>query len=137
MKINYLAVVICGILYWLLGAVWYGALFGKRWMALEGVTMAQGQSQKGVAAMYLVSFLLGLLMAYVMAHVCAWRRANTASLGAAIGVVVWIGFVAPVTFTNSMYEGRPNMLWAINSFYPLVGLWLMGIVLGAWQKKSA
>jgi hypothetical protein len=29
------------------------------------------------------------------------------------------------------------LLFAINNFYPLVGLWLMGIVLGVWKKKPA
>ena len=41
MKINYLAVFVCGVLYWLLGSLWYGVLFGQRWMDLEGITMAQ------------------------------------------------------------------------------------------------
>ena len=28
-------------------------------------------------------------------------------------------------------------LFAINNFYPLVGLCLMGAILGAWTKKAA
>lgn len=136
MKINYLAVFICGLLYWVLGAVWYGVLFGMRWMALEGITVTQAQ-KAGAPADYVISFLLGLLMAYVLANVCTWRNANTASGGASMGVLMWIGFIGPVTFTTSMFEGRPKLLFAINSFYPLVGLWLMGIVLGMWKKKRA
>jgi len=136
MKINHLAVFVCGVLYFLLGWLWYGVLFGQRWMALEGTKMAQeGNSQ--MAAQFITSFLLGLLMAYALANICAWRSANTAARGAAIGVLLWIGFVAPVTYVTSMYEGRPRLLWAINSFYPLVGLWMMGGVLGIWKKKAA
>jgi uncharacterized protein DUF1761 len=136
MRINYVAVLVCGLLYWLLGAVWYGVLFGMRWMALEGITMAQAQ-KSGAPVAYVVSFLLGLLMAYVLAHVCAWRNVRTASGGASMGVLMWIGFIGPVTFTTNMFEGRPKMLFAINSFYPLVGLWIMGIVLGLWKRKPA
>ena len=36
MKTNYAAVVICAVVYWLIGGVWYAALFQKPWMALEG-----------------------------------------------------------------------------------------------------
>jgi len=136
MKINYVAVFVCGVLYWLLGWLWYSVLFGQRWMALEGVTMAEAQ-KTNVAIDFVISFLLGLLMAFVLANVCAWRNANTAGRGAAVGVLLWIGFVAPVTYTTSMFEGRPKALFAINNFYPLVGLWLMGIVLGLWKKKPA
>lgn len=136
MRINYLAVFICAVLYFLLGWLWYGVLFGQRWMALEGFTMAQAQ-KSDVAADFITSFLLGLLMAYVLAHVCAWANAKTAARGAAVGVMLWIGFIGPVAYTTNIYEGRPKMLFAINYFYPLVGLWMMGIVLALWKKKPA
>jgi len=38
-----------------------------------------------------------------------------------VGVLVWIGFLGPVTYTTYMYEMRPKELFAINQFYPLVG----------------
>ena len=34
MKTNYPAVFVSALVYWILGAVWYGALFNKQWMAL-------------------------------------------------------------------------------------------------------
>ena len=135
-KINYLAVFVCAVLYFLLGWLWYGVLFGQRWMALEGITMTH-EAGSAVAEQFITSFLLGLLMAYVLAHVCAWRNAKTPGAGAALGVLMWIGFIGPVTFATNMYEGRPKMLFAINNFYPLVGLWIMGIVLALWRKKPA
>jgi len=30
MRVNYAAVVVSAVLYWLLGALWYGVLFGKQ-----------------------------------------------------------------------------------------------------------
>ena len=136
MKTNYLAVVVCAVVYWLLGGLWYGLLFSRPWMALENMTEAQAQSMN-VALPYLVTFILNLLIAYVLAQLCLWRNANTAGRGAAIGVLLWIGIVAPITYTTYMYEMRPKELFAINEFYPLVGLCLMGAILGAWSKKTA
>ena len=40
MKTNYAAVIVSAIVYWLLGAVWFGMLFMKPWMALEGISEA-------------------------------------------------------------------------------------------------
>ena len=60
-----------------------------------------------------------------------------AARGAALGILVWIGFVGPITYTTYMYEVRPKELFAINEFYSLVGLCLMGAILGAWTKKAA
>jgi hypothetical protein len=136
MKINYVAVVVCAVVYWLLGGLWYGLLFGKQWMALENITMEQGRSMNS-ALPYIVTFVLNLLIAYVLAQLCSWRNANTAGRGAAIGVLLWVGIVAPITYTTHMYEMRPKELFAINEFYPLLGLCLMGVILGVWSKKTA
>jgi hypothetical protein len=136
MKTNYLAVVVCAVVYWLLGGLWYGLLFSKRWMALENMTEAQAQGMN-VALAYIITFVLNLLMAYVLAQLCLWRNANTLGRGAAIGVLLWVGIVGPITYTTYMYEMRPKELFAINEFYPLVGLCLMGAILGAWTKKTA
>jgi cation transport ATPase len=135
MKTNYAAVFVSAIVYWILGAVWFGVLFNKPWMALEHVTQEQA-SMKSVLP-YVISFVLNLLVAFVLAQICIWRNANSAGRGAAVGVLVWIGFLGPVTYTTYMYEMRPKELFAINEFYSLVGLCLMGAILGAWTKKSA
>jgi surface polysaccharide O-acyltransferase-like enzyme len=136
MKTNYPAVVVCALVYWMVGGLWYGLLFGPRWMALENMTVEQGKSMSS-ALPYFITFILDLLIAYALAQLCIWRNANTAGRGAAIGLLLWIGFIGPITYTTYMYEMRPKELFAINEFYPLVGLVLMGIILGAWTKKSA
>jgi hypothetical protein len=136
MRTNYPAVIVAAIAYWILGAVWYGVLFSKPWMALEHMTIEQAQSVSPVIP-YIVSFLLELLVAYSVAQLCIWRNADTVGRGASVGVLVWIGFVGPIAFMNYMFEMRPKALFAINEFYPLAGLVLMGAILGAWKKKIA
>jgi hypothetical protein len=136
MKTNYAAVFIAAVAYWLLGAVWYGVLFSKPWMALENITMEQAKSMNPVLP-YVITFVLNLLIAYALAQICIWRNANTIGRGASVGVLLWIGFIGPITYTTYMYEMRPKELFAINQFYPLAGLVLMGAIIGAWTKKSA
>ena len=136
MKTNYAAVFIAAIAYWLLGAVWYGVLFSKPWMALENMSIEQAKSMNPVLP-YVITFVLNLLIAYSLAQICIWRNANTAGRGASVGVLLWLGFVGPITYTTYMYEMRPKELFAINEFFPLAGLVLMGAIIGAWPKKSA
>lgn len=136
MKTNYLAVVVAAVAYFILGGLWYGVVFNKAWMALEHMTIEQAKSVNP-AIPYVVSFLLELLIAYSLAQLCVWRNANTASRGASVGVLVWIGFVGPIALMTYMFEMRPRALYAINEFYPLAGLILMGAILGAWTKKTA
>ena len=138
MRTNYPAVVVCAIVYWLLGGLWYDLLFSKQWMALEHMSAAQASSTNSVWIWpFVLTFLLNLLIAFVLAQVCIWRNANTAPRGAAVGAILWLGIVGPIVYTTYMYEMRSVQLFAINEFYALVGLCLMGAILGAWKKKSA
>ncbi|MGA2098767.1 MAG: DUF1761 domain-containing protein, partial [Candidatus Acidiferrum sp.] len=105
-------------------------------MALENISMEQAKTMNPVLP-YIITFVLNLVIAFVLAQICIWRSANTAARGAALGILLWIGFVGPVTYTTYMYEMRPMSLFAINEFYPLAGFCLMGAILGAWTKKSA
>jgi len=134
MKTNYAAVAVAAIAYWLLGAVWYGVLFAKPWMALENMSMEQAKSMNPVLP-YVITFVLNVLIAYSLAQICIWRNADTIGRGASVGVLLWIGFVGPITFTTYMYEMRPKELYAINYFYPLAGMILMGAIIGAWTKR--
>jgi Protein of unknown function (DUF1761) len=136
MKTNYAAVFVAAVSYWLLGAVWYGVLFSKPWMALENISMEQAKSMNPVLP-YVITFVLNLLIAYSLAQICLWRNANTIGRGASVGVLLWIGFIGPITYTTYMYEMRPKELFAINEFFSLAGLVLMGAIIGAWTKKSA
>jgi Protein of unknown function (DUF1761) len=136
MKTNYAAVIVSAIVYWLLGAVWYVVLFNKSWTALEQISEQQMRSANPILP-HVISFALDLVIAFVLAQLCAWRSANTAARGASLGIFVWLGFVGPITLTTYVYELRPLQLFAINQFYPLVGLALIGAILGAWTKKPA
>lgn len=137
MRPSYAAVFVAALAYWLLGAVWYSVLFQRPWMALENITPQQASAAGSPITPFIISFVLNLVIAFVLAQLCAWRNANTAARGAALGILIWIGFLGPVTYTTYMYEMRPKQLFAINEFYVLVGMCLMGAILGAWPKKKA
>ncbi len=134
MKINYLAVLVSAIVFFFLGFLWYGILFAKQWMALEGMTPAN--QPKNVAAAYLISFVTQLVLCYVLAIVCRWRDANLVT-GAGLGILMWIAFVATTTLTSYLFEGKPLALFAINYGYDLAGMAISGAILGGWRKKSA
>lgn len=136
MKTNYAAIVVSAVAYWLLGALWYGFLFQKQYSDLEHFTEDQLKAVYTILP-YIITFLLNLLIAFVLAQICIWRNANTAAKGASLGILLWIGFIGPTTYTTYMFEMRPKALFAINEFFSLVGLCVMGIIIGAWTKKAA
>jgi hypothetical protein len=88
MKTNYGAIVVSAVAYWMLGALWFGVLFGQRWTALEGITMEQAKRMNPVLP-YVITLALNLLIAFVLAQLCMWRNANTAGRGGGRVALDW------------------------------------------------
>jgi hypothetical protein len=71
------------------------------------------------------SLIACLLLTYVIAHVVGWAGAVTYSGGAKLGVICWVGFMAPPLFTQHIFENRRANLFAINAAY-----WLLVMAIG-------
>lgn len=59
--VNWLAVFVTSFAYFMLGALWYGPLFQKQWVAYQGIDVNDPQMKKGAAAVMAFSYLLILL----------------------------------------------------------------------------
>jgi hypothetical protein len=81
----------------------------------------------------ITSFVCDIILAFILAHIVIWTQASTFGWGALVGFLVWVGFIAAPNLPQSIYEGRPFKLFAINSGYWLVGMVIIGGVLAAWR----
>lgn len=136
--VNYLAVLVAGVLSVVLGGLWYGPIFGKKWMALMGInpSMISEADKKNMWRSYLMTFVGALLMAYVLSHVLVFAQSYFQASGVTVGITTafwsWLGFVAPVSIGAVLWEKKPWSLWFINAGYFLVSLILSGVILSAW-----
>jgi len=135
MSVSLLAVLIAAIVMYVIGAIWYSALFGRQWRALQGVP--EGAPMSGMAVTLVGGFVVDLVMAYVLARFVVHYGAPSAGEGALTGLLAWIGFAATITANQILYERRPWMLWLINNGYLLVGRVVMGAILGWWHAPPA
>jgi hypothetical protein len=133
-EVNYFAVMACGFVFMIIGALWYSPLlFGKQWMKAMGKSQEEIQEmQKDVWKSYLFSFLGALVMAFVLAHIIGYAKADTALKGAQTGLWMWIGFVITSSLGGILFEGRPKGLYFIYNGYQLVSLVVMGMILAVW-----
>ncbi len=130
---NYLAILVSAVILWLLGAVWYSpALFAKPWMELLAIKKGEGKQSSLIVGM-VASFIGDLVLSFILAHIIIWAHATGFANGCVLGVLAWIGFIAAPNLPQGIYEGRPFKLFAINSGYWLVGLFIVGGLLGAWR----
>jgi hypothetical protein len=134
-RINHLAVWVAAIAYFVFGWVWYAMLFSGPWMALNNKTVANMQ---GTAAMYVESFVLGLILAYAAA-IALGRRPEDQTLqqGVSFALFMGVALYATQTLNQTLYEGKPIALWLIDAGYVVVGFAIIGAIVGAWRKRSA
>jgi len=133
--LNYLAVLVGGIIIFALGGLWYSLLFAKPWMKLHGKTAEDfGKSgQKAGAAPYVLVFVCGLISSFVMAFLFHIFRIEDVPNGVHIAALFWFGFTGPAMLANAMFSFRPWKLWLIDATYYLVAYMAVGALHGAWH----
>lgn len=137
-SINYFAVVVGAVLSMAIGAIWYGPLFGKKWMEIVGVNPADLEArkkmQKSAGPLYLAQFVLTLFQVLVLAHLIA----DTTKVGGLErSLWLWGAFVIPTLAGTVMWTNEQGkMKWArflIQGGYQLTIFIVFGVLLQFWK----
>lgn len=132
-SVNNLAIMVSAIILWILGAIWYSPpLFAKSWMELVGVKRDPGK-RDGLLLGMTASLICDLVLSFILATLIMWSHTTGFVYGSVVGVLMWIGFFAAPNLPQGLYERKPFKLFAINSGYWLLGLFIVGGVLGSWR----
>lgn len=131
-EINYLAVLVCGIISMVVGGVWYGPAFGKAWMKEVGYTEEDIRKDFNPGKTYGQAVLGHIIMALVLAYLLSLTGAETIGDGIRVSLSAWIGFIFATKFINSLFAKQSFKLVMIDSGYQLVNIILFGIVLILW-----
>ena len=136
--VNYFAIVVGSVLSMAIGAMWYGPLFGKKWLEIVGATAEDLEARKKMQAaagpLYVMQFVLTLFQVLVLAHLIA---DTTRVGGLERSLWIWAAFVIPtlagaVMWTNE--EGRRK--WArflVQGGYQLTIFIVFGLLLQFWK----
>ena len=132
-EVNLVAVLVAAIANMIIGSIWYGPLFGKKWMALSGMTKESIEKcHPNMHAIYAMGFGVSLLMSYVLAHFVA-LNAVTLSMAFEAAFWTWLGFIATVSLNSVIWGGRSKNLWLLDNVYYLVSLLVMAGILFSWK----
>lgn len=120
-----------------LGFVWYGPLFGNKWLEIVGASKldmeARKEMQKKAGPLYFVQFLLTLFQVYVLAHyVKGWTEVSAVENA----LWIWAAFVMPIVAGGAMWNNDSRKIaWArflIQAGYQLILFVTFGYILGVW-----
>ncbi len=138
LTVNYWAIATGAVLSMVIGAIWYGPLFGKKWMAIVGVNSADLEArkkmQKSAGPLYLVQFILTLFQVLILAHLIADTKLVG---GLERSLWIWAAFIIPTLAGAVMWTNESGKLkWTrflIQGGYQLVLFILFGLLLQYWK----
>lgn len=121
-EINWLAVALAAVAYFMLGAIWYsGLLFGKKWAALIGVDMTDSKNKEGLGKLMMGSFLLIIVTCIALALLMVRMDLSTITSAIKLGLITGICFATTAVSISFIYEKRPTALYFIDCGYHVVG----------------
>ena len=127
---EYLIIVGAGLAAWVLGALWYGPIFGKAWMAEMG--FSQDDAPDNMAVIFGLSFLLMVLMMFGLSHLIQAHTEITWTHGFYHGCMIGIFFAATSMGINYLYQRKSIKLWLIDASYQILFLGVGGAIMAAF-----
>jgi len=126
--VNWLAVALGTLAFFLVGAVWYGALFGRTWQRAVGITAPpQGAA---MARIMLLTLLAEFVVVAMLAHLIARTQPPPH-----VRLMMAEGFagaiMTPAIAINYLHQRRSLVLFLIDAGHLLAGMAAVGAVF-AW-----
>jgi hypothetical protein len=132
--VNWIAVIVAATAYFLLGAVWYGVLFSKKWTTYHKVDMANPELKKGTAGIMIGSYFLMLLCTIGLAIFVERLDLRGGVLsGLKLGLLSGLLFSATALSITYLYLKKPSGLHWIDGLYHTTGQVIAAIILCLWR----
>lgn len=122
--ISIVPIALAALAFFIVGAIWYGVLFGKAWQAAAGLSDEDVQSGN-MALIFGLTFLFEMLIALVLAHQFAMTGASDRAI-----MMISFGFGAfvmtPAIGINYLYQRKSGKLLVIDAGHFILGMSAMG-----------
>ncbi len=123
-EINFAALLLSGILAFVLGLVWYHPkVMGTRWLEVRGDKGASLTAKSPLP--FVAAFFLWLLSACFYAFLAQFLNIDNAAGYFCLSCLLWVAFAMPPTLMSSLYTGYPFEAMAIDTSYQLGGYYVM------------
>ncbi|NOT93355.1 DUF1761 domain-containing protein [Ferruginibacter sp.] len=132
--INWLAVLVAGIAYWMLGALWYSLLFKNKWLEYTKINPNDPEAKKGAGVMFGGSLVMMIVTAIGLAIIVNRLELTACWMsGLKLGAITGLLFGSTAISISYLYEKRPFGLYLINCGYTVLGNIIAAIIICCWQ----
>ena len=134
--VNYLAVLASAVASMVVGSIWYGPLFGKKFIHEMGMDTWTAEKQaamkKKMISSYIGQFIASLVMFYVLAGLVETFGHTTIGGGLLTAFIMWLGFAVPIKLGDAIWGGKASLFW-LSIGNMLITLLVAGAIIGVWR----
>ena len=135
-QLNWLAVVVGGLAYFVLGALWFARpVFGRAWRRSVGWDDSRPDPAVNPAT-YVIPLLAFLVMGAATGMLAAATGSSDLNGGITLGLVLGVGYALARTAVDATFSPNTPHPWvwfAISGGYHLVGVLVMTVIIVLWQ----
>lgn len=129
LALNWWAILVATLSSFVLGGLWYGPLFGKRWLR------ALGKSEYDLtpsAIPFVIAFVTSFITCFAIAWLVAILGLSTWEQGALLGLIVGVAFIACSSISDGAFCRFSWALLSIQAVYRVLHCVLAGVILAVW-----
>lgn len=132
MDINLLAVLAAAVAMFVVGGVWYMALFARVWGEMHGFDKLSKEEQKEMQSqmgpLYSTQIVVTIISAWALAY---FLSAQQDTAWYVVAFLLWLGFIVP-TEVSAVIFGGTEPKWVAKKIAISLGGSLAATLVGAW-----
>lgn len=134
--INWWAILAATAVAMAIGSVWYGPLFGDKWLKL--VHLTKKETAKDWKTPMLAMLIFAFIQSFVVAHLVVYsayfyETLSELNVGLMTGFWLWVGIALPLIISSNMFARRPIELTYVEAGNQLLTLLAVASILAVWN----
>ncbi|MDF2963791.1 MAG: hypothetical protein K0S39_5526 [Paenibacillus sp.] len=132
-ELNWLAIILATLAYFVLGAVWFTPLFGAQYD--KALDTKRSKNQKWPMLYYIGPFISAFVTTVATAFLVYVLNILQVSDAVLLGLILGIGYAMSVSFNNAINPKtpRPLLYGAVTGSYHVVGIMIVAAIV-FWMK---
>lgn len=132
--VNFVTVLLGGVIYMFVGGLWYGPIAGKAWLNEMGMTEEEVKASGSPMGAMIKSFVSAIILSFGLAVLFTLDPFKGAGAvdGAIIGAFLSIIIVGGATFPNYAFESKNLRHFLIHLGASTVSMALIGAMMATW-----